>query len=286
MNPLDLRGPDFLLFYLGVALTTLALLWWFRRQAESGLQTGPVNLSDPYEIAYLRGGRDEAIRVAVLSLMKRGVLAMRNDKEIVTEGPAGARSLTHPLEKAVANFFSSPLEIRQLYKHVLVREAADRYKSGLAERGLLPDEGVRKQRLNRVACALLVLWGLGGAKIAIALARGRTNIWFLVPMMGVFTAAVFAVTFRQRTRAGSEAVAGVKKLFRQQQNPHEDAGAAELAMLAAVFGMGAVPLAAFPNRQVLFPQASSSGGSCGSSCGSSCGGSGCGSGGCGGCGGD
>ena len=63
----------------------------------------------------------------------------------------------------------------------------------------------------------------------------------------------------------------------------------ELALLAAVFGIGAIPLSAFPYAQKLYPKAatssaSSCGSSCGSSSGSSCGGGGCG-GGCGGCGG-
>ena len=57
VNPFDLRGPQFLLFYicLGALATIVAL--WIRRSREAGVDaTRP--LSDYLEIAYLRGGSD------------------------------------------------------------------------------------------------------------------------------------------------------------------------------------------------------------------------------------
>ena len=59
----------------------------------------------------------------------------------------------------------------------------------------------------------------------------------------------------------------------------------EMAMLAAVFGLTALPAAAYPFVEKIYPKpqsdSSGSGGDSGSSCSSSCGG-GCGGGGCGG----
>ena len=64
MNPFDLPGPQFLLFYIIFAgLVILGLVLW-RRRAESSPSTPRIDLSDPYLIAYLRGGEKEVRRVA------------------------------------------------------------------------------------------------------------------------------------------------------------------------------------------------------------------------------
>ena len=73
-NPFDLRGPQFLLFYLCLGLAITVLVHWTRRAWEGG--DTPRPLSDYLEIAFLRGGAAEAIRVAILTLIDRGVLAI------------------------------------------------------------------------------------------------------------------------------------------------------------------------------------------------------------------
>ena len=75
MNPFDLRGPEFLLFYFCFSLVVIFALAILRRRAESG-PAPKIDLGDPYLIAYLRGGEHEALRVAVISLVDRGMLAM------------------------------------------------------------------------------------------------------------------------------------------------------------------------------------------------------------------
>ena len=64
-NPFDLRGPEFLLFYLflGVAVTTVVMVLRHRGEPQ---QAGTAPLTDYLKIAYLRGGSAEAIRVASL----------------------------------------------------------------------------------------------------------------------------------------------------------------------------------------------------------------------------
>src|SRR6266511_933500 len=75
MNPFDLRGPEFLLFYFCFSLAVIIAIVVLRRRAESG-DAPRIDLGDPYLIAYLRGGEDEALRLAVISLVDRGALAM------------------------------------------------------------------------------------------------------------------------------------------------------------------------------------------------------------------
>jgi len=64
MNPFDLPGPQFLLFYIIFAGLVITGLVFWRRRAESSPSTPRIDLSDPYLIAYLRGGEKEVRRVA------------------------------------------------------------------------------------------------------------------------------------------------------------------------------------------------------------------------------
>ena len=97
-NPFDLRGPQFLLFYacLGVAITALA--WWTRRARErADIPSRP--LSDYLEIAFLRGGTTEAIRVAVITLLDRGVLAISGTNGVRVAQAGAAGRLTRRTER-------------------------------------------------------------------------------------------------------------------------------------------------------------------------------------------
>jgi Protein of unknown function (DUF692) len=75
MNPFDLSGQSFLIFYIGVALIVIITLKLVIDEAEGGVPRA-LPLSDPYQIAWLRGGTPEAARIAVLSLTDRGLLAV------------------------------------------------------------------------------------------------------------------------------------------------------------------------------------------------------------------
>ena len=70
VSPFDLRGPQFLVFYLAlgalVALAARTLL----RSREAGVSS-PRPLHDYLDIAFLRGGAVEAVRVAVMTLVDR-----------------------------------------------------------------------------------------------------------------------------------------------------------------------------------------------------------------------
>jgi uncharacterized protein (TIGR04222 family) len=72
-NPFDLPGPSFLLFYACLGVFVAIALRSFRRRNEEG-SAPRIDTSDPYLIAYLRGGKNEAARVAAVSLVDRGLL--------------------------------------------------------------------------------------------------------------------------------------------------------------------------------------------------------------------
>jgi uncharacterized protein (TIGR04222 family) len=301
MNPFDLSGPAFLLFYVGLSLIVLCAAALLRRAFESG---PPPNLGepDPYLLAHLRGGANEAIRVATMSLFDRGLLKASGE---MLEAKSGAvRRARRPLERSILEAFSIAVPAHRVYAHSGPRQACEALAAAATRQGLLPSG---KQILARVFLglgALAILWSIAAIKIAVALGRGRHNIGFLVIMALLASLAVWLVLRARQTTVGRRVIEDYQTLFSRlrERAPSIQVGGAtnELALLTGVFGLGALAGPALAEAQVLFPRGSkraagSRGSSCGAACGhlsadsgssggSSCGG-GCGGGGCGGCGG-
>jgi uncharacterized protein (TIGR04222 family) len=154
----------------------------------------------------------------------------------------------------------------------------------------LPDESILRARLWRFVIAVSVLTGVAALKILIALQRGRTNIFFLILLAVFFVLVALRVHNPLRTRRGDALLADLRNLFSslkaRARMLRPGGETADAALLMAVFGLAALPTAAFPYAKRFQPKSTalsttSCGSACGSSCGSSCGGDG----GCGGCGG-
>jgi uncharacterized protein (TIGR04222 family) len=294
-NPFDFRGPEFLLFYLFLGVVVTTVVMWLRHRGEPQ-QTGTAPLTDYLKIAYLRGGSAEAIRVASLALMDRGLLELvdaHHIKTAVASLPAGLQGTEERLLEACR----APVRASSLVDDTALQIAATvECEPQLVRAGLLPDERLKRVWAGLRTMALLLLGSVAALKIVIALIRGRTNIAFLIILSAVFGAIIYLVTNPSRTAAGDAMLADLRMLFAALKTQAgfrrytPGMGGHELALLAAVFGATSLPAVA-GSMQTLFrkpePRSRSSCGSagsaCGSSCGSSCGGGGCG-GGCGGCG--
>ena len=74
MNPFDLPGPQFLALYAMLGIVVVGRCYT-QTAAEAG-EPGRLPVSDPYVIAYLRGGAVEAIRLGVAVLVDRRLLAI------------------------------------------------------------------------------------------------------------------------------------------------------------------------------------------------------------------
>jgi uncharacterized protein (TIGR04222 family) len=270
-------------------------------------------MGDPYLIAYMRGGEHEALRVAVISLVDRGMLVMdgefiRRPDRVTSEitsmfrsdwrakplvrradhvtGDIGAR----PIERAVLEKFGLPGQAASVLNDKDLKPVFQAYHNDLERAGLLPDSVTRAARLKRLLLGLMALGIVGVIKILIGLSLGRP-VGFLVLMMIVAMAIAAAISFPRLTARGKAALKDITNLYsglRMQIYSSSPGGAsAELAMFAAVFGVAELAATPFGYAQTLFPGAtSSSSGGCGSSDGGGCGGGGggCGGGGCGGCG--
>ena len=282
MNPFDLKGPEFLAFYLVFAAVVLLGQIWFRRRAEgAGRVAG--RLTDPYAIAYLRRGAAEALKVAAVSMVDRGLLRHENDRLVAAEAAA-----THPLERAILERFASPGTIESLLESPSL--ADDQLRPSVEKLGLVPDD--RLAKVHRLAgdVEMGLLAAVAGFKVLVGISRGRPVV-FLV-FLGV--AAIFVahrVARPRLTRRGRELLRDLDVLFaglRARADRIQPGGAThDATYLAAVFGVGLLTAQpAFARLAALAPKpaiaSGGDGGGGGSSCGSSCGG-GCG-GGCGGCG--
>jgi len=306
VNPLDLPGPQFLVFYLVLCLLAMWTTEWLRRRQENGGEA-PAPPDDPYLVAYLRGGHPEAARVAIASLLDRGLLKLEPPAgqlgrlRVVAAGPESGGQAQRPIEKEILELFRKPREAAAVLEGWEGSRAGEAYAHALRRNGLLPDARIRFERWQRALIALGICWGIAVAKILVALSRGRRNIGFLVIMVLLFTAVSLLWTTRRRTARGDRLLDHLQRLFGSLKDRAATltpgGGSSELAWLAAVFGLGAVAspvfagIGLFQGTTESRRQGKSDGsstscastcGSGGSSCGSSCGG-GCG-GGCGGCG--
>jgi uncharacterized protein (TIGR04222 family) len=287
-NPFDLPGRDFLVFYAFLGTLTIGLLWLARRASEAG-DAPRIDYSDPYLLAYLRGGQSEVIRVVTVSLIDRGLL-QSNDDQLVAVNQNAVNIVHRPIEKALLQHFRFRANASSAFTSPAILSTCQEYKDTLQRLGLLPDESIQRARLWRFVIAVIVLTGVAALKILIALQRGRTNIFFLLLLAVFFVFVAIRVHNPLRTRRGDALLADLRNLFSslkaRARMLRPGGETADAALLMAVFGLDALPTAAFPYaRRFQSKSTALSTTSCGSACGSSCGSSCGGGGGCGGCGG-
>ncbi len=284
MNPFDLPGPEFLVFYVVLIAAVLGLLYAAIRNAEDG--SPPVlPLRNPYQIAWLRGGNREAARIAVLSLIDRGLVELAGSQ--ITAKNGVRRSSNH-LERAILSQCETiPVEVGNIARDPTVEGICDRYRTELEGLHLAADRAALAYRWRLYIVAAAVLLCVALIKIAIALDRGRSNIGFLVVLAVVGPLGALILVHRRRTRLGDRMLRDLRRLFHRLRTRastiRRGTMTNDVILLAAVFGFGALP-SLYSDVQRAYASTGGDGG--GSSCGSSGGGSGCGGGGgCGGCGG-
>ncbi len=290
MNPFDLRGPQYLLFYTVVAVATLVLLGWLRRLRERAI-TGDATprLHDPYAIAFLRGGKHELVRVATVSLVDRGLLVARSE-QLVTSPVGRETQVRKRIEQDILRFCEEVRHPAELFETTYFDIAEVDYRRELEQHKLLPDDEIRSARWPLFVGAAFVLLYFSVTKILIALQRGRTNVGFLI-LLTVFGLIVAAnVTFPRLTDPGKRFLEQLRNVFRslRLRAPQIRPGGAnaDLVLAAAVFGTDILSYRDFSWVWKMLPRGSGGDASSGSSCSSSSGcGGGCGGGGCGGCGG-
>jgi uncharacterized protein (TIGR04222 family) len=287
MVPFDLPGPQFLVFYGVFALAVILALNLGRRLYETGPMP-QIEATDPYLFACLRGGPNEVARVATLALVDRGLLQIGGGKvrwtSLAQIEPGQPR-----IVQAVLRHFEHNADLASVMTDQTVRAVAVAdYEDELRRQRLLPDTEIRETRRTLILVAAACLIAVGGVKLAIALAAGRRNVMFLIVMMVVALVIVWKSGNPYRARLGEDYLGSIRAMFanlrQRAKSIQPGSGSREVLWLTALFGVAALPSAAFPFVRDFRPK-SDGGSGCGSGCGSG-GGGGCGGGGggCGGCG--
>src|SRR5690242_4391430 len=94
INPLDLRGPEFLTWYLqcfALAAGALFFLRWLLSRPPPRARATRSEL-DPFEIAWLEGGPAAVVRAALASLHHRKLITMQ-DGVVVRHAPEPTTAL-------------------------------------------------------------------------------------------------------------------------------------------------------------------------------------------------
>jgi uncharacterized protein (TIGR04222 family) len=302
-NPVaDIHGPAFLTIYIGIAVVTILLAYAAVPLCdETRLREPPPvpRTFDPYELSYLRGGRNAVIRTALYSLHQLGLVDatprkwFTESKLVVKADLADGRALTELEGRVFRSLRSlgSPAKVLDVFKSEAlgtdVEALCEPFRNRLESEELLfrPDASRLPPMLivfaATAALVLLSLW-------RIATAEGRP-VGFLLGLTVVAVLILWNVVWRHvRTRITARGKAYLKQLQLAYENLRQAAAPAtgtssqpDLTGVALVglFGIAILSGTADDAFARLFSSASGGGG-CGA--GTGCGGGGCGGGGGGG----
>ncbi|KVW71627.1 TIGR04222 domain-containing membrane protein [Burkholderia ubonensis] len=245
-NVMDFAGPEFLAFYLPLCIAALLLIaglqWieyrvraWGTRSRESS-----PDLSAE-EAAYLAGGGARLAQVATLSLAHAGAI------ELVREANGARVRIADPLHAGaygadwewLRKQLGGATSYHAFRERLAWREAG--YADALHRKGWLWAPGeMRTTRMAARAILLLVL-GVGAAKLAIGLSRGRPVLLMMI-FMAAFMAAYHFLAGRLPgfgrggVTRGGQAALDAHRNERQGDRVTPDG----LLWTAALFGAGAL----------------------------------------------
>jgi uncharacterized protein (TIGR04222 family) len=295
VNPFDWSGPWFLLAYLIFGL----LVYYSVRELliRMELRNPHAQLSladDPYRIAFLRGGALEAVKIAAIVLVDRGLL--RADGPLLETASADSlRFATHDIERDVLRLYLGRQgHSKELAAQADMLPACRAYQDSLTQQELLVGPPLLRRRERITLPAHYLLLTVAAVKAVIAISRQHYNLLFLALLLTIFLFMLRGLRTQATSWSAQRLLTDLRMLFGRlnQRASRLQAGSssADMALLAAIFGLGALPLSVYAYVAELYPvprhSSDSSSGSTGDS--SSGGGDGGGDGGgsgCGGCGG-
>jgi len=308
------RGPQFLLFFLGVVVVAVCWNVWRLRSADRtrGMVCPKISPKlDPFEVAFLRGGPPELTRLIILDLISRKYFARIEETGTRRTVSKIERAKDHPdpnflsaPERFVFDWLSKPSEAKDIMaalpSALESRGCLAGYKSSLENQNLLRTNEDREARWSATLLPLGLLGVLGGGKVLFALSTGHSNVGFLILLILIGSGVILltAATGRRLTSLGVTYLERLQHGMESLQKRIGTLASAEpcdqFLLAVAIFGMTTLSGTSYGYYPTMFQRSVQNGSGCGSSCGSSCSsggsscgsscGGGCGGGGCGGCG--
>jgi uncharacterized protein (TIGR04222 family) len=305
LNPLDMRGPAFLMLYVSLVALAIGGALLVRNWLLSWDDPAVVDADKPldcYEVACLANGPARIVDAAASNLVAAGHLRLVEEPKGLLRAASVRLHQGEPLphdapDIELALYCAAGTPVDNLLK---LRKPADdatsAIESNLIHRGLVRAKswlGFAQLVPALLAASPLVI---GIPKVLIGQQRDKP-VGFLI-LLCVVTAGI-AVAFlmwrKYRTSAGDRLLSEYTEQYRAVREANASdtttAGAGQMGMLVGLFGAAILVGSPFSPLQTMMTRASggtgcsSSGCTTSSGCGGDSGG-GCGGGGCGGCGGD
>jgi uncharacterized protein (TIGR04222 family) len=208
-------------------------------------------------------------------------------KDVLIAEERAPEPVRGPLEQAVVAALTTPKRLSELLVLETLPEACRHLGDALREQRLLLRPRDQWIRLLLGSTACVVLWGVAWASSALGLATGLDDASWILLVVSL-PLALFAALKRRRTAQGERVLRVLAQLCNRLRERRQDMSIrdadAPLALVAGVFGLGALPGSFRARAEALLPRAprDDSAGDDGSGCAAA--GSDC-AGGCGGCGG-
>lgn len=264
MNPpVVLHGPEHLAVFTVISIG--AILWVFRRVRAADtthhlpVPQVPVDF-DPYEIAYLRGGPSELVRLIFMNLVSRkylhtrgGPLGVLNQVISVVPGHPPPEDLD-PSERLVFGWICGQTTADILYPvlpKTLEREAGSEYQRDLQARQLLvsPDQHPKIWRAALSAFSLIAVLAIYNLFVA-ASQRSVGHALLLIVLAVTFLIPIVLMSHSRRlTALGRKYLARLQQALKGLQNRIASRAAQDrndlLILAAAAFGIGSLASASY-----------------------------------------
>jgi uncharacterized protein (TIGR04222 family) len=158
--PFNLTGPEFLLFFAAFGFCAAAFPLLRRRMQDGNDLEALPRITDPIQIATLRGGYEEAVRMLVMVLVDRGFIE-RNGTSL-TALAQNEGYLSNTLEVAVFRYFKSGRHPSGVFADPEVRAAGRAIEDSLENLNLrVPHE----RRTTDYLLSIAVFGGVAALRI-------------------------------------------------------------------------------------------------------------------------
>jgi uncharacterized protein (TIGR04222 family) len=242
-NPFNLPGTEFLIFYIVLGIGVNLLLKYLFLKVESCFPAALRDCTDPYELAALRGGTEETMKIVLFSLIDRGLLKA-SGTTVVAE-PKAKQMVDHAVEWAVVSYFQTPRTVQEFLSDSDTMNAGKKFCRKLADEGLLSDFSIFLWRLiPSLAALVLLIWLSIDHKTPVIVFA----VWIIVTWFGHLTGAGKEVLQRACFRFNN--------LKKNAERLRPGGETNDATILAALFGMDALPSGQFHYVATLFPKAS------------------------------
>jgi uncharacterized protein (TIGR04222 family) len=302
VNPIDaLSGPEFLIVFGVYCTIVVALAAWAVHREDPGTRIvmPPATQADPFEIAYLRGGTNDVLRLTIFELVREGYLKLDSSKAGADPDIVSQMALHPELDRlprtwrTVFDFFTTPRDPGDIFRSPVRAEIDDAcapYKARLESEHLLAVDATRRAAWPVRIGALISLLTPAVYRLTTSAIHHHRNVIFLILMtIAAVVALAVATRVRRVTARGRRFLHDLRTAYRPASSAGGafTAAAATLPLLVAVNGTAALAGTPYAGMNTMFARSNSysggdSGGGCGSSGGDGGGGGGCGGGGCGG----